>query len=332
MFIRTRRALDRIGWIRRLKQTPAGRVLKKVMGRFLRSGEAHPEWQLLHEPIEVPCNLCGSHSSIPICENLVGLPVVRCRECNLIYVGRQPAMADLQTRYDGYMAHERSGQDWVEWMDERAARLDEWGIGEFERVLGPDRRVLELGCAEGYELVVFKQRGWRVRGYDVNARAVDHAANVFGLDVDQCGFGPLPEPDNAFDLAALFHTIEHVPDAQQTVHEICRVLKPGGRMLIVTPCADTIVSRSVGDVWFSDPDHMFFFSQNTIQTLLENNGFEIVDMRTWLGVTAPAGESGEAAHRLWRRDHSIEDDRGVLEQNQGDVMMVMALKKRTRPV
>jgi len=332
MLVRARRALDRIEWVWRLKQTPVGRVLKKVVRWFLRSGEAHPEWQLHHEPVEVPCNLCGSRSSIPICENLVGLPIVRCRECNLVYVGRQPALADLQTRYDGYMADERSDQDWIEWMDERAARLDEWGVGEFEDLLGPDRRMLELGCAEGYELVVFKRRGWHVRGYDVNARAVDYAANVLGLDVDLCGFGPLPEPDNAFDLAVLFHTIEHVPDAQQTVYEICRVLKPGGRMLIVTPCADTVVSRSVGDVWFSDPDHMFFFSQNTMQTLLEKNGFELLDMRTWLGVAAPAGESGEAAHRLWRRDHTIEDDRHLLEQNQGDMIMVMALKTSACPV
>ena len=331
MFVRVRRALDRIEWVRRLKQTAAGRALKRLMRRLLRVGEAHPEWQFLHEPIEVPCNLCDSPSSIPICDNLVGLPVVRCRECNLIYVGRQPAMADLQTRYDGYMAHKRSGQDWLEWMDERAARLDEWGIGELERVFGPDRRVLELGCAEGYQLAVFKKRGWRVRGYDVNARAVDYAANVLGLDVDRCGFGPLSEPDNAFDLAVLFHTIEHVPDAQQTVHEIHRVLKPGGRVLVVTPCADTIVSHSVGDVWFAEPDHMFFFSQNTIRTLLEKNGFEVVDMRTWLGVAASAAESGEAAHRLWRRDHTVEDDRRTLEQNQGDVMMVMALKKSTCP-
>lgn len=331
MFVRTRRALNRIEWVRRLKQTPAGRVLKKLMRRFLSDDAVRLEWQLRHKPIEVSCNLCSSPSGIPICENAVGLPVVRCRECNFIYVGRQPALADLQTRYDGYKVHERSGQDWNEWMDERAARLDEWGLGELEQVLGPDRRMLELGCAEGYELVVFKKRGWRVHGYDVNARAVDHAANVLGLDVDTCGYGPLPEPDNAFDLAVLFHTIEHVPDAQQTVHEIRRVLKPGGRVLIVTPCADTVVSRSVGDVWFSDPDHMFFFSQNTMQRLLEQDGFEVLDMRTWLGVAAPAAESGEAANRLWRRDHTIEDDRRVLEQNQGDMMMVMALKKSTCP-
>ena len=151
-----RSRLDRIAWVRYLKQTPVGRAVRRRLRSRVGSGSAYPKWQLRHDPVDVACNLCGSCSSNPVCNNPLGLSIVRCTECGLIYVHRQPATADMRARYDGYMAAERSRQEWDAWMDERERRLDEWGIGEFERALGADRRVLELGCAEGYQLAVFQ--------------------------------------------------------------------------------------------------------------------------------------------------------------------------------
>jgi len=225
------------------------------------------------------------------------------------------------------MGRQRTRWDWEAWMDERSRRLDEWGVDELERRLGSPRRVLELGSAEGYQLTVFERRGWCARGCDVNERAVRYAVEMLGVDAVRCSFTALPEPDGAYDLVVMFHTLEHVPDVRRTLDEVYRVLSPCGRVITVSPCADTVVSRTVGDAWFSDPDHMCFFSQTTIRRLLDISGFEVLDLRTWLGVAAPDGESGPEAYRLWRTRHTREDDRQVLDENQGDVMMVMALKR-----
>lgn len=317
---------DRVAWVRRLKRTRLGQALRKVTQTLLGTGGPQSPWRLSSEPIDVSCHLCGSSRCVPLCDNAIGLPVVRCSECGLIYLRKQPAPADTETRYDGYMVAERARWNWDEWMQERSGRLDDWGIGELERTLPSDRRVLELGCAEGYQLEVFRRRGWQVKGYDVDARAVRHAVEMLGLDALRCPLDAIPEPDETYDLVVLFHTIEHVAHALSTTEEVCRVLKPCGRLLIVTPCSDTEVSRSVGDIWFSDPDHMVFFSQRTIRLLLEKTGFAVLDLRSWLGVASPDGESGVAVHRAWRTAHTVDDDARVVHRNQGDVMMVMAAK------
>ncbi|CAN5436313.1 hypothetical protein BH10PSE12_BH10PSE12_32620 [soil metagenome] len=48
----------------------------------------------------------------------------------------------------------------------------------------------------------------------------------------------LPFPDQSFDLVTLFDVLEHVDDDQKAAREAMRVTRPGGWVLISTPCAD----------------------------------------------------------------------------------------------
>lgn len=45
-------------------------------------------------------------------------------------------------------------------------------------------------------------------------------------------------PDNAFDAVACMEVIEHIPDQPKAMHEMARVLKPGGILVLSTPNAD----------------------------------------------------------------------------------------------
>jgi ubiquinone/menaquinone biosynthesis C-methylase UbiE len=45
----------------------------------------------------------------------------------------------------------------------------------------------------------------------------------------------LPLADDGFDLVVCSHVLEHVPDDRQAMKELARVLKPGGRALVLVP-------------------------------------------------------------------------------------------------
>ena len=79
-------------------------------------------------------------------------------------------------------------------------------------------------------------------------------ANVVTLDIDPtlapstpfasrstfvCGDAcRLPFEDSGFDLVTLFDVLEHIPDDRAAAREAVRVTRPGGWVLISTPCAD----------------------------------------------------------------------------------------------
>jgi ubiquinone/menaquinone biosynthesis C-methylase UbiE len=102
------------------------------------------------------------------------------------------------------------------------------------RVPGRPERVLEIGCGSG-EGTLFLAReypGARVRGVDPSEGAIRAAVARVGLDPEgRIAFKrgsprQLPFPDDFFDLVAQIGGRLH-PD------EIARVLRPGGRLVLV---------------------------------------------------------------------------------------------------
>jgi SAM-dependent methyltransferase len=98
------------------------------------------------------------------------------------------------------------------------------------------RRVLEVGCGAGTDLVRFAKGGADVTGVDVAASAIALARQNFaqqGLQADlrEADGEHLPFPDNAFDLVYGHGVVQYTADAQKLVDECRRVLKPGGEAI-----------------------------------------------------------------------------------------------------
>lgn len=107
----------------------------------------------------------------------------------------------------------------------------------------PGDRVLDLGCGPGHlgtELARDLGPGSRVLGLDRAAGMVDAArtrAAEAGL-AERCGFaladaGALPLSGGSCDGAVAVQVLEYVPDVGRALAELHRVLRPGGRAVIV---------------------------------------------------------------------------------------------------
>jgi SAM-dependent methyltransferase len=98
---------------------------------------------------------------------------------------------------------------------------------------GADRKVLDLGIGAGNMAHHLAHYG-QVFGIDNNPRPLSVAAQR-ALDVAQSVGDRLPFADDTFDLVALLDTVEHIPDELGVFAECCRVLKPGGKLLVTVP-------------------------------------------------------------------------------------------------
>ena len=90
------------------------------------------------------------------------------------------------------------------------------------------------GCGVGAYLSHLASKADFAVGLDVELERVRQAA-ALKLTV-LCGVGEyIPLPDNTFDLILNHEVLEHVQDDGQTIREIIRVLKPGGRLALFCP-------------------------------------------------------------------------------------------------
>ena len=98
--------------------------------------------------------------------------------------------------------------------------------------------VFEIGCGLGTDGAQFAKAGARYTGVDLTEAAVDLARRRFELfqlpgtfqvaDAEQLDF-----PDNSFDLVYSHGVLHHTPNTAAAVHEINRVLRPGGRAIVM---------------------------------------------------------------------------------------------------
>jgi len=93
-------------------------------------------------------------------------------------------------------------------------------------------KVLDIG-AESKELVEkIMQFSDDVTAIDINEYAVKEAniTNFLHMDATNMTF-----KNNTFDTILSSHVIEHIPDPSKFLAEICRVLKPGGKVILAYP-------------------------------------------------------------------------------------------------
>ena len=101
-----------------------------------------------------------------------------------------------------------------------------------------DLRVLEIGCGLGTDGAQFAKAGANYTGIDLTQAAVDLAQKRFELfnlpgtfrvaDAERLDF-----PDNSFDMVYSHGVLHHTPDTAGAVREIHRVLRPGGRAVVM---------------------------------------------------------------------------------------------------
>ena len=224
------------------------------------------------------CEICGGESQERVYE-INGFPIVRCRTCGLVFVGRTPAPDELAALYDVSY-----------WEDPEAEGYEGYGAAEgrkrhhFQGLLAqleslrPPGELLEVGSAYGYFLDEARRRGWRVRGVEPSDHAARHAREALGLDVSSLPFEQMPAEREAADAIALWDVIEHLPTPRRTLERAHLWLRPGGVVAISTGDVGSLSARLHGRDWslLTPPWHQFYFSRKTMRALLEDLGFEVL--------------------------------------------------------
>jgi ubiquinone/menaquinone biosynthesis C-methylase UbiE len=102
----------------------------------------------------------------------------------------------------------------------------------------PVKTLLEVGCGMGTDTLVFESKGFQVTGIDLAPAHLQLANRLFEHYGAQGSFieanaERLPFPDEAFGGVYSFGVLHHTPNTALAIREIHRVLKPGGRAVVM---------------------------------------------------------------------------------------------------
>jgi len=243
----------------------------------------------------VCCCLCGRRDAAPIAvgedfeyrTSADSFLAVRCNHCELVYLDPRPALSDLGKIYpDNYHAFAFDPDSFGLAYRVRR-RLEARRLLRATKGLPADARILDVGCGDGFHLELlreFGEPGWSLEGVDLDARAAARA-QARGLRVHLGELATSPIAPSSVDLALCIQTIEHVADPPALLRDVGRVLRPGGRVLIVTDNTGSLdfamaKSRHWGGYHF--PRHWNLFHGPSLRALAAKNGLEVIALATLL--------------------------------------------------
>lgn len=152
---------------------------------------------------------------------------------------------------------------------ELAARVNR---SKFARYLTEADIALDFGCGGGFMLAGLPARQ-RI-GVDVNPAAIAEAATR----LDRVEHHLSSIDDETVDIVISDNALEHVENPVAEVREFWRVLRRGGRAVVVVPCEGFLV-RDLGD---ADVDHhLFSWSPQALSNLFRAADFKILSSHVY---------------------------------------------------
>ncbi|MGI8593124.1 MAG: class I SAM-dependent methyltransferase, partial [Solirubrobacteraceae bacterium] len=152
---------------------------------------------------------------------------------------------------------------------------------------GSGRSVLDVGCGQGELLQWLGEQGFEPHGIEPSDDAAA-LARERGLDARTATLEELlsgSDPAPTYSAVLLLNVLEHVPDAPAMLRGISRLLEPAGLLYIRVPNDFNPLQLAAQDKlgtdpwWIAVPDHVNYFSVESLVALNRRLGFEPVDVQ-----------------------------------------------------
>jgi ubiquinone/menaquinone biosynthesis C-methylase UbiE len=147
----------------------------------------------------------------------------------------------------------------------------------------PGGRVLDVGAGYGFFLEAAEKAGYQAEGMEISEHAVEQARRrIQGQVVQQGAEEPFPFPEGDFVAVTLLDVIEHLRDYGAALASCRRVLKPGGKLFVITLNAHSLARPLLGKrwAWYQDPTHIHMFTPRMLREGLVRAGLEVETLIT----------------------------------------------------
>ena len=184
----------------------------------------------------------------------------------------QPAAEDLAGYYQSqaYISHSNTQKGIVPFL---YAMVQKWSlknkINLINSLSNHKGTLLDIGAGTGNFCETSKQNSWDVYGVEPSQKAREIAAkkNIFLHQSIEDFKG------QQFDVITLWHVLEHLPDLENTITAIQKLLKPNGVLIVAVPNYNSFDAKHYKGFWaaYDVPRHLWHFSQKSMSKLFSKN-------------------------------------------------------------
>ena len=138
----------------------------------------------------------------------------------------------------------------------------------YDTRIDKDSKVIDLGYGDGSFLKSLEKNEIECKVYDYDTVNFEN--------------GEIPEIANSLDFITSNSVIEHLNDATNLLEEAFRILKPGGKLILITPNFFYDYKN-----FYDDPTHVNPFTVEKLETMLEMSGFKNINVLPWIVMKSP---------------------------------------------
>ena len=137
--------------------------------------------------------------------------------------------------------------------------------------LQPGAHILDIGCSSGRDLKWFRERGFRVTGFERSPVLAEKARRIAGCEVIEGDFETFDFSSRSCDAVSLIASLVHVPPERlpQVLARILPAVKPGGHLLITLKEGTAPAGGSGGRTYYR-------WRGEELQTIFESLSLEIL--------------------------------------------------------
>ncbi|MDP1845269.1 MAG: class I SAM-dependent methyltransferase [Candidatus Moranbacteria bacterium] len=218
------------------------------------------------------CIICGNSDHQKLFEG-----IVKCSGCGLVFFDQDLSEDEIKKLYkEGYF----KGEEYCDYEEDKNI-LQKNFTSRLKDILRYKKQgnLFEIGSAYGYFLEKAKKY-FDVEGIDITEKPTAFARNKLGLNVHTGNYLDF-EISEKKDLFCMWDTIEHLREPQKFIEKISRDIKTGGYLFLTTGDIGSLVPKMQGRKWrlIHPPTHLYYFSRDTIKKLLEQKGFEVLEIK-----------------------------------------------------
>jgi len=234
---------------------------------------------------EMNCALCKSNNVELLFETkdyfLTQEPfsIYRCVDCNYAFTHPIPPINQLEKYYNSndYLSHTAAEKGLLNKLYQLLRAINLRRKEAIISTYSDPGELLDIGCGTGEFLNYCKSKNWLVTGVEPNQKARQFAMEAYHLTV-------YPEekltqlPNEFYDTITLWHVLEHVPDFNERISQIKKLIKPDGIILLALPNVDSPDANKYGGFWagLDVPRHLHHFTPAAISILARLHKLDLV--------------------------------------------------------
>lgn len=204
--------------------------------------------------------------------------IAECDKCHFKFTNPRPGADKLAGYYESeeYISHNNANNSLINQVY-KVARLFtvRHKIALINKLFPSKGNLLDVGCGIGTFVSAAQKNSWKTTGIEPNEKARAEAQKnisiTFHANLDEL------RQNQSFDIITLWHVLEHVPDLNETIARLKKLLAAKGKLIIAVPNCDSLDATLYKHHWaaYDVPRHLYHFTQSTLKKLLAKHQLKL---------------------------------------------------------